>query len=76
MRSFRVLNHKFLHREKELIFCLHQQIFFSSPPLKKKVTWGYFSVSAIRNCVLPALEIISPKLFLIAIGLKIGVAFF
>ena len=34
---------------------------FSSPPLKKNVTCAYFSVSAIRSCVIPFLLITSPK---------------
>ena len=32
----------------------------SRPPLKKKVTCGYFSVSAIRTWVIPALEGLRP----------------
>ena len=36
---------------------------FSLPPLKKNVTWGYFSVSAIRTWVFPALDITSPRVF-------------
>ncbi len=31
----------------------------SSPPLKKKVTWAYFVVSAIRSWVSPAFETVS-----------------
>ena len=33
----------------------------SLPPSKKKVTWAYFSVSAIRNCLILLLAIISPS---------------
>jgi hypothetical protein len=33
----------------------------SSPPLKKKVTCAYFSVSAMRSCFKPALDAISPS---------------
>ena len=36
---------------------------FSTPPLKKKVTWAYFWVSAMRSCVLPSLERYSPRVF-------------
>ena len=32
----------------------------SRPPLKKNVTWAYFSVSAIRSCLPPAFETTSP----------------
>ena len=39
---------------------------FSSPPLKKNVTWAYFSVSAILNCVNPFLPNISPNVFVIS----------
>ena len=35
----------------------------SRPPEKKNDTCGYFSVSAIRTCVIPALEITSPMVF-------------
>ena len=36
----------------------------STPPLKKYVTWGYFSVSAVLYCLSPFSEIIWPiKLF-------------
>ncbi len=33
------------------------------PPLKKKVTWAYFSVSAMRNWVRPSRLRYSPKMF-------------
>ena len=33
----------------------------SCPPEKKNVTCGYFSVSAMRNCVFPAFETTSPS---------------
>ena len=42
----------------------------SKPPLKKKVTCAYFSVSAVRSCVLPSFERYSPKVFLTSILLK------
>ena len=35
----------------------------SMPPLKKKVTWAYFSVSAMRSCRRPALLSVSPQQF-------------
>ena len=37
----------------------------SAPPFRKKVTCGYFSVSATRNWVLPFLATHSPSVFLI-----------
>ena len=45
------------------------------PPLKKKVTCGYFSVSAMRNCVKPAAETTSPSVpsrFLLAKAIGVG----
>ena len=33
----------------------------STPPLKKKVTWAYFSVSAMRSWVMPIRERYSPR---------------
>ena len=35
----------------------------SLPPLKKNVTWAYFSVSAILNCFFPNLLTTSPNVF-------------
>src|SRR3972149_3421185 len=43
---------------------------FSSPPLKKYVTWAYFSVSAILNCFRPLLLTTSPRMFVNFIELK------
>ena len=37
--------------------------FSSRPPLRKYVTCAYFSVSAMRSCVRPARETISPRMF-------------
>ena len=37
----------------------------STPPLKKKVTWAYFSVSAILAWVFPLAARNSPKVFVI-----------
>ncbi len=42
----------------------------SIPPLKKKVTCAYFSVSAILNCVKPFLLIYSPNVFVSDSGLN------
>jgi 2,3-bisphosphoglycerate-independent phosphoglycerate mutase len=42
----------------------------SRPPLKKKVTWAYFSVSAIRSWVLPKLAMYSPNVFFRIFGGK------
>ena len=39
---------------------------FSTPPLKKKVTWAYFSVSAMRSWVMPMLLRYSPRPFFTA----------
>ena len=36
---------------------------FSTPPLKKKVTWAYFSVSAMRSWVRPMELRYSPRPF-------------
>ena len=38
--------------------------------MKKKVTWAYFSVSAMRSWVRPALAITSGKMFLSSSELK------
>ena len=35
----------------------------STPPLKKKVTCAYFSVSAMRSCFMPREEMYSPSVF-------------
>ena len=45
----------------------------SSPPLKKKVTCAYFSVSAMRSCLRPRAATISPITFRSSTGLKIAV---
>ena len=39
---------------------------FSTPPLKKNVTWAYFSVSAMRSWVMPMLLRYSPSPFFTA----------
>src|SRR4030065_2581457 len=43
---------------------------FSIPPLKKKVTWAYFSVSAILNCFKLFFDMTSPRVFFISWGGK------
>ena len=40
----------------------------SSPPLKKKVTCAYFSVSAMRSCFRPAFDTVSPRPILMTAG--------
>ena len=40
----------------------------STPPLKKKVTWAYFSVSAMRSWVLPWAARYSPSVFFSSTG--------
>src|SRR6059058_1860558 len=42
----------------------------STPPLKKYVTCAYFSVSAVRNMLLPALDTTSATMFFIDCGGK------
>ncbi len=42
----------------------------SRPPEKKKVTWGYFSVSAMRSWVSPRLSMTSPRVLCSATGGK------
>mmetsp|Transcript_65288 Transcript_65288/g.145709 ORF Transcript_65288/g.145709 Transcript_65288/m.145709 type:complete len:340 (-) Transcript_65288:630-1649(-) len=42
----------------------------SRPPLKKKVTWAYFSVSATWNCVSPSLDTVSHSPFDWVVGGK------
>ena len=42
----------------------------SFPPLKKKVTCAYFSVSLTLNCLTPARERTSPRMFFMSWGLK------
>ena len=42
----------------------------STPPLKKKVTWAYFSVSAMRSCLRPLLATYSPSVLVSVWGLK------
>ena len=42
----------------------------STPPLKKKVTCAYFSVSAMRSWVLPLAARYSPRVLVSVSGLK------
>jgi hypothetical protein len=42
--------------------------FVFDPPLKKNVTWAYFSVSAIRACFKPCAAMTSPKVSSITSG--------